>query len=198
MTTRTSRALRGAAFAVLSTLAAAAAHTLGGGGAPTPLFCAIVAAIALPFAVLLSGPRVRAWRTWTVVGASQLVFHALFATTGDLGAWAAGDPGAHAHGAIALGAADAVSTVMPLTADMLLAHALAAVVTAAVLRRGERVIVAVRRWTRRAIARIPAPVLAPAVRPVAVVVLERPLVPRSRVAAHPLSRRGPPRLSPAV
>lgn len=195
MTTRTTRALRGASFAAIATLLAAVAHTLGGGGAPSPLFCTVVAVLATPAAMLLAGPRVRAWRTWASVGASQLLFHLAFSLVGDLGAWDVGALG-HVHGPAAVDLASAASVPLP-SPGMLAAHAAAAALTAWLVRVGERVVLAVSAWTVRVLnrARI---VLAPhrgLARPLP---SAPPVLARGRVAAHPLSRRGPPRLSSAV
>lgn len=196
MSRRTAQAARGAAFAAIATLLAAAAHALGGAGAPSPLFCVVVAAIAAPFAVLLAGPRVRAWRTWAAVAVSQVLFHVSFATMGDLGTFSP-VAGEHAHHGL-LGHAEA-SAALPvdLSAPMLLAHAAAAALTALVLRQGERTVVTIRRWALR----IVLPTLhEPATRPAPRVPAPAPAphVSRPRVTAEPAVRRGPPALSPAV
>ena len=96
---------------VLATVVAATAHTLAGGGAPSPLFCAVIAALAVPGATALAGPRPALWRTALAVGGSQVLFHAAFAVTGDLGAWDAGTE--HVHGApLVVAPASASSSAM--------------------------------------------------------------------------------------
>ena len=83
MTPRHVRALRGTGAAWIATVAAATAHTLAGGGAPSPAFVAAVGILAAPFAVLLVGRRLSAWRVAATVLASQTLFHAAFAITAD-------------------------------------------------------------------------------------------------------------------
>lgn len=177
-------------FAVLATVVAAAAHTLAGGGAPSPLFCAVVAALAVPGATALAGARPALWRTTLAVGGSQLLFHLLFAATGDLGAWDAS--AAHVHGAPVVVAATAAPAAGTAGTAMTAWHLLAAAVTIAAVHRGERAVRAVAQWLPRLLPRVvvedartpvhsaprPVPVAVPALRP------------RRSIGA--VSRRGPP------
>jgi hypothetical protein len=172
-------------------LLAAVAHTLAGGGAPSPLFCVVAAALATPVAMLVAGPRARAWRTAAAVAASQAVFHGAFTLLGDLGRWEASSSG-HLHTAhLPLASPE---NIAPLDASMIAAHAAAALVSALVVLRGERAVVAVWRWVREHL--IPA---RPGVRqPLLPRIPAAPLrnVPRTvRVVTQPLTRRGPPFLS---
>lgn len=194
MTTRAARTLRGSAFALIAVLLAAAAHTLADGGAPSPLFCAVVAVLAAPVAVLLAGTRPRAWRTAAAVAASQVVFHAAFTLVGDLGRWDAAASG-HVHALDPV--AGPAAAVHPPSAGMLLAHAAAAAITALLVLRGERAVVAVWRWARARLRRVAGAVRVPLRHRIPPLPrLSRPRT--ARVTAHPLSRRGPPPLSAVV
>lgn len=192
---REPRALRGASFAALAVLLAAAAHTLAGGGAPTPLFCAVAAVLATPGAVLLAGPRARTWRTVAAVAGGQLVFHLALTAMGDLGRWEAGATG-HVHGsAIVMTRAVAIDPLLAGdagSAGMALAHGAATLLTACAVLRGERALSAVWRWTTARL-RGSRPVVRGTVRaPAPRVPVARDAIARTRVAAEPALRRGPP------
>jgi hypothetical protein len=189
VSTRGARTLRGAAFACIATLVAAVAHTLGGGGAPSPLFCAVVAALALPFAVAFAGRTDAAWRTWAAVGVSQLLFHLAFAITGDVGAASAAPEHAHMHAVVPL--TSGAVAVAPVDPVMVLAHVLGAIVTALAVRRGETIVRAVIRWYRRALARASRFVARAAEPRVLIAVLAR--IPSGLpIALGAVTRRGPP------
>lgn len=195
MSTRSARALRGAVFAGLASATAATAHTLAGGGAPSPLFCLLLAVLALPVTTALAGRRPALWRTATAMGAAQALFHTAFATVGDIGAWGVASPHVHeAHDAL-MPMADAAA--MPATAAMTLAHVAAALVVIAAVHRGECIVRAIATWLPRLLRRLVAAVLpalpAPALRPATVLVPAR----RLRLLAASLLRRGPP-LLPAL
>ncbi|MCR2813451.1 hypothetical protein NQ166_05110 [Microbacterium sp. zg.Y1090] len=187
MTTRQARTLRGAAGAGVATLVAATAHTLSGGGAPGPLLVVAVACLATPLAVLLSGGRSALWRTTLVVGGAQALFHGAFAIAGDARTLPGGG---HAHHHIDDIVAPAAGTVAS-TETMPLGHLIAAVVTIAALRHGERLL----RRLGRGILRLTSRRL-PALRPSPAA----PTVPPApcarlgsrRLALSALSRRGPP------
>lgn len=184
MTPRHVRALRGTTAAWVATVVAATAHTLAGGGAPSPAFVAAVGILASPFAVALVGRRLALWRVGATVLASQALFHTAFAVT------AAADPAAlHGHHVTQLGG-DLSAVVLP-DAPMLAAHVLAAVATVAALHGGERMLHALARGIRSVFARMrritpPAPL--PRVVPLQAGVLRAP----ARVVLSDLSRRGPP------
>ncbi len=190
MSTRSARAARGTAFALLATLTAAAAHTLAGGGAPSPLFCVLIAALSMPAATALAGARPALWRTGVAVILSQALFHLAFATTGDVGAWQSA--AVHVHGAVTLGDGPVATALVP-SPVMLLGHLAAAAVTALAVHRGERLVRVIARWLPRLVRRVC--VLVRAARP------RRPR-PVHRVFARPTSgrlafaiaRRGPPPL----
>jgi hypothetical protein len=187
---RSARALRGSAFALLATLGAAAAHTLAGGGAPTQLFCLLLAALSAPLATALAAARPVLWRTALAVGGAQALFHAAFATTGDIGAWDAAP--AHAHGE-PVGAMVFASPEAPTPgAAMTIAHLVAAVVTIGVVHRGEHL---ARRITAWLIPRMLRRFAVASVRPRPGILLSRTWcapVPRPRLGARAVARRGPP------
>ncbi|MCR2816022.1 hypothetical protein [Microbacterium jiangjiandongii] len=187
MTTRQARTLRGAAAAGVATLVAATAHTLSGGGAPDPLLVLAVACLATPPAVLLSGGRSSLWRTALVVAAAQALFHGAFALAGDARALPGGGHAHHHTGDIV---ASAVGTVTPVD-PMPLGHLVAAVVTIAALRHGERLLRRLGRGILRLTSRrLPAlrPLPAAPTAPTAHCARLRP----RRPTPSPLSRRGPP------
>ncbi|GAA5096586.1 hypothetical protein GCM10025760_30130 [Microbacterium yannicii] len=184
MTPRHVRALRGTAAAWIATVVAATAHTLAGGGAPTPALVAAVGILASPFAVVLVGRRLAAWRMAVTVLASQALFHVAFAVTADA------DPAAlHGHHVTHLGGQ--LSAVVLPDAPMLAAHALAALATVAGLHSGERMLRALGRGIRSVFARSHA--IAPrASRPRVVVPSSRPSLGALRIVLSDASRRGPP------
>jgi hypothetical protein len=202
---RATRAARGAAFAALASLSAATAHTLAGGGAPSPLFCVLLAVLALPLTTALAGTRPALWRTAAAMGAAQLLFHAAFATVGDIGRAGDATPAdafaAHHHGALMAAAptpaGSAAAMAGGMDVPMIGAHALAAALSVLAVHRGERMLRAVTAWLPQVVRRIRI-ALAPPVR--------APRIPRSIVASlvpvrlrllgASVSRRGPP--SPLV
>ena len=184
MTPRHVRALRGTAAAWVATVVAATAHTLAGGGAPSPALVAAVGILAAPVAVAVVGRRLVAWRLTATVLASQALFHVAFAVTADA------DPAAlHGHHVTRLGS-DLSAVVLP-DAPMLAAHVLAAVATIAATYGGERMLRALGRGIRSMFSR--AHGVAP--RPPMARLLARQMGARSvaaRIVLSDLSRRGPP------
>jgi hypothetical protein len=193
MNTRAARAIRGAVFAGIATITAAAAHTLGGGVAPSPLFCAVLFALAVPPATALASPRPAPWRAALAVGAGQVLFHAAFALVGDIGegSTTAYAMLGHAHGATSTWTMDAAGVA---GADMTLAHVLAAIVTIALVCRGESLLARIAAWVvRRAAVAVPAPSSSAVLRRVDAL----PTRPRARAVLPPgLGRRGPPAALP--
>jgi hypothetical protein len=149
VTARQARALRAASASALTTLFAAAAHTLGGGGAPAPTVLLIAVLLSLPVALGLTGRRAGRIRTGMAVVGSQAVYHLVFAVFG-MSAVLAG-PVAHVHGALAAAAVPPVVPGMTATdpmmglfePSMLAMHVIAAAATVLVLRHGERLLQAV-------------------------------------------------------
>ncbi len=186
MTPRHVRALRGTAAAWVATVVAATAHTLGGGGAPSPAFVAAVGILAAPFAVALIGRRLTAWRTGATVLASQALFHVAFAVTADA------DPAAlHGHHVTHLGG-DLSTVVLP-DAPMLAAHVLAALATIAALYGGERMLRALGRGIRSLFSRAQAVAPRPTA-PRLSAASAAPLGLAARIVLSDVSRRGPPAL----
>lgn len=193
MTTRHMRALRGVAAAWVATIAAATAHTLAGGGAPSPAMVAVVGILAAPFAVALIGRRLAVWRISATVLASQALFHAAFAFT------AGADPAAvgslHGHHFASLGSGLA-GVVLP-DAPMMAGHLLAAAATVLALYSGERMLRALGRGIRSLLSRAQSFAPRPAV----------PLLVAARTSPDPhpagfifsgISRRGPPAVVAAL
>ena len=186
MHARHSRALRGVTAAAVATWIAAVSHTFGGGEAPAALLIAVVAILASPVAVALAGRRLNLGRLTLTVIASQLLLHLAFSiTAGPVGAVAG-----HVHGRfIAFGTVRA-ELLLP-DVGMLIAHLAAAVVTTAVLYRGERML----RALGRGIVRL----LTPALDTVVTVpfragraIASRPAAARRLSLTSDFSRRGPP------
>jgi hypothetical protein len=184
VTPRHVRALRGTAAAWVATVVAATAHTLAGGGAPSPALVAAVGILASPFAVGLIGRRLSAWRVGATVLASQALFHVAFAVTADADAAAL-----HGHHVTHLGG-DLTAVVVP-DAPMLAAHVLAAFGTVAALHGGERMLRALGSGIRSIFTRVRAITpRAPMPRPVTP--QARALGAATRIVLSDASRRGPP------
>jgi len=130
MGTRWARFARGWAVALFSTLVAAGSHVAAGGGMPHLASLALALAFAGIVSIALTARRLSTARTAVSVVVSQAVFHGLFATIGGANGTVTGD-GHHRGIVIAAGASAAAVT---LSLGMLLAHAVAAVLTIAALR----------------------------------------------------------------
>lgn len=140
--TRAERFARGWLVAGASTLVAAFSHVAGGGMQPGVLGVVLALAVAVPVSIALAGVHLSTVRLAAAVALSQVAFHLLFSlgASGDGGASASG--GHHATLVIStvtqatVSGGGHVAMVMGGPA-MWLAHAVAAVVTIAALRRGE-------------------------------------------------------------
>lgn len=152
MTPRHVRALRGAAAAWIATLVAATAHTLAGGGAPSPALVAAAGILATPVGVALVGRRLAAWRVAAAVLAAQAFFHIAFALTA--GAEASATPTSHAHHLVPAEGGALPVVVVP-DAPMLAGHVVAAVATVLALFCGERMLRALGRGVRSLLSRAP-------------------------------------------
>ncbi|NRQ31621.1 MFS transporter [Nonomuraea sp. NN258] len=173
------RLARAAAFAVVSLGLGVAAHVLGGGSVSAPV---MLGALGLSFgaAVPLAGRE----RTFALIlpllGALQVVMHLLFALAHTAPEQAAAG---HAHAGLVPGL------------GMLVAHGWAIALTALWLSRGEAALFAV---LRRLAVRLLVIVLPLFSTPFSVPPsTSRPLLPRSAVLRHVVSRRGPPEVVPA-
>lgn len=149
------RLTRGLLAAALAIGSAAVSHTAAGHHLPHWIVLALALAVSLPVCAGLAAVRLSRVRLGAAVVFSQAVLHGLFAlfpaasasdgTAGDggLAAEAAVQAGhaAHDHSLTVAAVADSSTTAQVLPdAPMLLAHALAAVFTFAVFRRGELIL----------------------------------------------------------
>ena len=191
VTARQMRAARGVAAAAVTTIVAATAHTLGGAGAPSPLLLAGATVMAAPLAIALIGRRPSVVRTSAAVLTAQAVFHVVFALFGD-GDGIVYGPMDHASHHVAMSMAPGATAAHGLLPDapMLGAHLVAALITIALLHRGEGLLRALARGVRRLL-----PAIAVAAVPhragAAVVRGENRPLPLSTFRFD-LSRRGPP------
>ena len=139
MTSRWARFGRGWLTASVAVFVAALSHMAAGGNAPGLLSVALALAFAGIASVLLAGKSLSLLRLSLSVGISQLLLHVLF---GLGGASSVTITSASHHGAVTLADAAAPQLMHPAGALaggwMWVAHALAAVVTIAALRRGEK------------------------------------------------------------
>jgi len=139
------RITRGLLAATLAIGSAAISHSAAGHHGPHWIVLVLALAISLPVCSALSSVRLSRIRLGAAVGFSQVVLHGLFALFPASGA-ASGvvvdsvgtGRGVHDH-AVTVSAAAHTGTVAQVLPDapMILAHALAAVFTFAVIRRGE-------------------------------------------------------------
>lgn len=197
MSSRPIRVVRGTAAAALSVFVALFAHVvLGGGALPGVLGIAVPLILALPVCVLLAGRRASLVRLGLSVVLGQVAFNALFV----LGAPATGAVGSAHHGMGPVAPVVDVAAAVAPSAAMWGAHAVATVVTVALLfvaeRRVElawRVASIVRAWVARVVevAEPAAETLRPPVRLTPVGILPAPPAPRDVAAVR---HRGPPAL----
>ncbi|KIP53734.1 hypothetical protein [Leucobacter komagatae] len=191
---RAARTARGVIGAALSTVLAAASHSLAGGEI-SAFAVVITAIIALPFCVALAGRVASVWRVGLAVGASQFLYHWAFAGIGVSGALAtpsAFPMGSHAAHLASLerfvpdvveaGSADALMWVM---------HAIAAVLSTLLVARGERAALALGRTIRRALPQ-PFSLAAFERRPDVAVRREAPVLRNQILSFVSWSLRGPP------
>lgn len=162
MRTRQLRALRGASAAAIAVLLAAVSHTIGGGVAPSPVILIGVAALTWPITTALVGRRLRPAGLAAAVVLAQAALHVVFAFTSSAGILAPSQNRAfpeygalpaygalHEHGQILLGSPGGVAQIVIPSAAMLLAHAVAAVASFALLFSGERMLRIIAAWTLR-------------------------------------------------
>lgn len=192
---RAVRTARGAFGALAATLLAAASHGLAGGSA-TPLAVIATVVLALPLCVLLAGRVGSLWRLSLAVVPSQFVYHWSFAGLGAAplsseqgwgsahsAHFASSEMASLAPGIAANGAADAW---------MWAAHALAAVLTIALMHRGERAAMHLVRVLRSTLpVRLPTAVRLPQRGAIlACLTVDAPRVQRPFLST--ISHRGPP------
>ena len=201
------RVVRGVAVASFSTGVALLFHLIGGGAMPAAMGLIAPLILSAFVGMLVMSARPRLLPTVAVTAVAQIAFHTLF-TVGS-GVSAVGSQAAHAGhaghtmttpiaGAAPMAGAttEASSAVVGLQGDgrMWLMHAVAAVITAVVLHRGELIIAGLARLLERVVALVAPPT--PTTHPLS----ERPRswvdsVPRARAARlliHVAPDRGPP------
>ncbi|WP_350348287.1 hypothetical protein ABIQ69_16895 [Agromyces sp. G08B096] len=205
---RSAKLARGSAIAVFATFVASLAHTLGGGAAPGAVTIALALAFAVPFAAVVvgvpgrRGGRAGGIRTAVAALGAQVALHALYSlgtgapVTGVVTAESAG----HRHERIVLppsAGLDAAGLAHPghLGLLMLLAHAVAAMLTVGFILWAGRVLAGLRTLARGILVAValvvgaaPLPAAAPRLR-----TLPRPAVTAARdLHLVSLRHRGPP------
>ncbi len=203
MTTRALRFTRGLALAVLATFAAAMSHVAAGGHIGSVFSVTVSLLISVPIGVFLAGRRIALWRTAAIAGLAQLVYHWLFDIAGaspSLAAGVAGTTAAHHHQIgfeALLAAANGAGQVASYDPGaMAMSHAVTAVLTVWLLRRGEVALLALIRSVRvlaaRLLARVPQPAVGGApLRLAAVAAVSADLL-APQAWPSSLGRRGPP------
>lgn len=140
-TSRVPHVVRGTFAATIATFAALVSHVAGGGTFPGVLGFVAPLLLSLFVCVMLAGRTLSMLRLSVSVAASQMLFHALFVLGTPPGAQAsgAGSSQHHDHAAMMLTpVSPATIELVQGTTTMWIAHAFAAVLTVALLYRGER------------------------------------------------------------
>lgn len=135
------RLLRASGLSALVTALSAAGHVAGGGHAPGATTLGAFAALAFPVAVLLTGRRVRAFAAAVLLALGQAAAHVFFSIAHCVAPGvASGEHAGHVHGTVALAGAvcHPAGPHGTLTASMLLAHAVATILTAVAVATVER------------------------------------------------------------
>src|SRR5690349_18449196 len=130
MDSRSARLARGWVVGVVATAAAAASHALAGGGTPSPLALGVGVVFGGMLGTFALTSRPSLPRLVTAVTGAQLAFHLVFSTLGT-----AAPVAGHVHDEMFV-AAPVHSH--PADAGMWMAHAVAGVLTLALLRGAER------------------------------------------------------------
>lgn len=171
---------------------ACGAHLLGGGSLPDPVVLAALAAFA-QLACTAIAPWTSLPALLAVLGGGQLVLHHVFAATTAVQGCAPA-PAGHHHGV--LETAPACSPVAHAHGEpgvMLAAHAVATVVSAVLLRHGDRALLALARFARLRLVSVPLrPVPVSPRRPRGVPPVAAAARPVPRIDVDSVGRRGPP------
>lgn len=162
---RADRTVRGILISAVSSLLAAASHSLAGGSVTVEGVIA-TALLGLPLCVAFAGRIASVWRVGIAVSLSQFFYHWAFAGidffTSASGSASQFPMGSHAaHMASLERFVPAVAESASADAVMWILHGVAAVVSTALITRGEQAIIALMRVIRRA---LPQPVAAYIVR----------------------------------
>ncbi|WKK72129.1 hypothetical protein Q0F99_03550 [Rathayibacter oskolensis] len=190
---------RGVVAAVAATATAAASHTLAGAEAPALPILALAIAFSAVVCVLLSGRRLSLPRLVASVLLSQIAYHGLFLATGsggDVSVAGTSGTGAHFHDGGTVELVAGAGGHAAHSPAMLGAHLIAALLTVAALRHGERLFWTLGAEIVRIVVRIVArasALLDPSGPAVALVGTPEPRAPRALDAVLSLLRhRGPP------
>ncbi len=192
MTTRWARFLRGWTAAAVSVFVALCSHALAGGDIPSPAGVALCLAFAGMACVALAGKTLSLPRLAVSVGFSQLLFHGAFSLLGSAPATAVPGSMASTMDVHALHLEAAADSGMAMPAWMWFAHAIAAVVTIAALRYGERAFWAALALARPFVIRMLAAVARTETPPRRGLAGSSPRTLRSRLIISSRSLRGPP------
>lgn len=197
---RANRTARGALGASVSTVLAAASHSIAGG--EISAFAVVATAVfVLPFCVALAGKTGSLWRLSLAVFGSQFFYHWTFSGIGaggsdDGGFFGALSGGSHAaHFAALERFVPASTNAAGADAMMWLLHACGALITVVLMARGERAVLNLARVIVRALPlprRIPGVALAIHPPVLAPIRYEAGALRTQLLARSPLSRRGPP------
>jgi hypothetical protein len=153
--------IRGSLAAAVATFTAAFSHVAAGGATPAPGAVVLSFALSALVSIALAGRALSFGRTALAVGASQALFHGLFSTIGSSATMTMSTHAGHDGSSL-------VATVDPgqLTAGhsgwMWAGHAVAAVITVALIRHGERALALLRECASLIFARLVASPPAPA------------------------------------
>lgn len=139
MRLRTLRLVRGWAGATAATSIAALSHFAAGGSAPEPLLLLLAFALSGLACTALTGRGLSLWRLAAGVVLSQALFHWLFSGSAVPHTTSAAHTAGHAHTpALPSGPGPVLSAAADdLWDQMWLGHAVAAILTVAILRHGE-------------------------------------------------------------
>lgn len=149
--------MRGSSAAAIATFTALCSHVVGGGEMPGALGVVVPLVLSLMVCILLAGRRLSLPRLALSVIASQLLFHALFVLGSAVSGSATSAGAGHHHGLTAMTlpvAGDAplsaqALALVPADAAMWAGHAVSALVTIALLHRGERALLRLRDLAER-------------------------------------------------
>ena len=197
MRARPARSVRGWSVTLLAGVLTAALHASAGGGFPAPAVMLLAVLLAGLFSTLLVGRTPSRPSLAAAVAAGQLTFHTVFTTLGDsTGVTLFPSPHAgHAGHATLVAGVSAHQAADHSGPGMLLAHAVAGLVSALLLAHSERALAAMKRTAALTLRRLtgePAPLPLPCHR--AVRISAAPGMARTAAVLGSLRYRGPPAL----
>lgn len=191
---RATQLARGATTAAIALFLAAFSHGIAAGEAPGGVGLVFAALVALAASVAFVGRRVTPIRVALAVIVSQGAFHLLFGLGAGGGDLVVSGTGHHQVVTVVEGTAPASAHAAHSDVVMLIAHALAAVLTIAYLLAAEAAVWrALMRSTRRLVSRLTGAIPTPVVVTVSLSAFDAtPVLPRSRLFDSGLHSRGPP------